>query len=213
MDYLRQAALGGGVGFTGGFLGTPALELAQGVIGQLASKATYPFRTMTEEGAKRIAQPMVAGALEKDIAGGAGGLTQAQVQNLPRAVVGDIGAGPATQGLIRAATNISPEAETTFRNVFEPRQNTRNERVTDLLDSHRTYPDDASMQKAMEQLETAKRGTNNANYRQALTDGDKPILTGPMWQQVRDNPDMQTAIRKAIPGVKTDAARSGHRQG
>ena len=206
MDYLRQMAIGGGVGFTGGLLGTPLLEGAQGAIGQLASKATYPFRTMTEEGARGVAQPMVAGALQKDIAGGAGGLTEQQVQNLPHAVVGDIGAGPNTQNLIRAATNISPEAETTFRNVFEPRQNTRNERVTDLLDSHRTYPDDASMQKAMEQLEAAKRGTNNANYNQALTEGDKPILTGPMWQQVRDNPYMQAAMKKVLPGVKADAA-------
>jgi hypothetical protein len=206
MDYLKQAAIGGGFGFAGGLLGTPLLEGAQGAIGQLASKATYPFRTMTEEGAKGIAQPMVAGALQKDIAGGAGGLTPQEVQNLPHAVVGDIGAGPNTQNLVRAATNISPEAETTFRNVFEPRQNTRNARVMDLLNSFRTHPDDAAMQASLDRIEAAKRGTNNANYRQALTDGDKPILTGQMWQQVRDNPDMQQAIQKALPGVKTDAA-------
>lgn len=128
----------------------------------------------------------------------------AQRQNGGPAAIMDIG-GETTKALARSAANTSPEARSVLNDTINDRFEGQTGRITDWLRNTFHYPDAEAQQTALEQ---AARGTNRANYQQALRQGDREIMT-PEMERLMSSPTVVEAMRRASQSGKDRAVTEG----
>jgi hypothetical protein len=209
VDSASRAAVGAGVG---GALGGAAPAVIEGVVrgaravAQPVANAVRGIRNVDDEAARRVVT-----ALERDRAidpQATGRLTPnefaASVQNGGPATIMDIG-GETTRALTRSAANTSPEGRAVLNRAINDRYEGQGNRVTNWLRQTFHYPDAAAQQEAMGQVQ---RTVNNANYRRAMEQGDRPIMS-PELDRLMGSPAVVEAMRRASMSGKDRAITQG----
>jgi hypothetical protein len=209
VDSASRAAVGAGVG---GALGGAAPAVIEGVVrgaravAQPVANAVRGIRNVDDEAARRVVT-----ALERDRAidpQATGRLTPnefaASVQSGGPATIMDIG-GETTRALTRSAANTSPEGRAVLNRAINDRYEGQGNRVTNWLRQTFHYPDAAAQQDAMQQVQ---RTVNNANYRRAMEQGDRPIMS-PELDRLMGSPAVVEAMRRASTSGKDRAITQG----
>jgi hypothetical protein len=197
---------------TGGLSGAIATPVVEGIvrgaraIAQPVVNAVRGIRNVDDEAARRVVT-----ALERDRAidpQATGRLTPnefaASVQSGGPATIMDIG-GETTRALTRSAANTSPEGRAVLNRAINDRYEGQGNRVTNWLRQTFHYPDAAAQQEAMGQVQ---RTVNNANYRRAMEQGDRPIMS-PELDRLMGSPAVVEAMRRASMSGKDRAITQG----
>jgi hypothetical protein len=209
VDSASRAAVGAGVG---GALGGAAPAVIEGVVrgaravAQPVANAVRGIRNVDDEAARRVVT-----ALERDRAidpQATGRLTPnefaASVHSGGPATIMDIG-GETTRALTRSAANTSPEGRAVLNRAINDRYEGQGNRVTNWLRQTFHYPDAAAQQEAMGQVQ---RTVNGANYRRAMEQGDRPIMS-PELDRLMGSPAVVEAMRRASMSGKDRAITQG----
>jgi hypothetical protein len=209
VDTLSRAAVGAG---TGGLLGGAAPAVIEGAvrgaraIAQPVANAYRGVRSVDDEAARRVVT-----ALERDRQidpQAAQRLTSgeyaASVQNGGPAVLADLG-GETTRALARSAANTSPEGRAVLNRTINDRFEGQGPRVTDWLRRTFHYPDAAAQSDALEQV---GRTVNRANYRAAMQQGDRPLMS-PELDRLMGSPAVVEAMRRASTSGRDRAITEG----
>jgi hypothetical protein len=209
VDSASRAAVGAGVG---GALGGAAPAVIEGVVrgaravAQPVANAVRGIRNVDDEAARRVIT-----ALEHDRGidpQATGRLTPnefaASVQSGGPASIMDIG-GETTRALARSAANTSPGGRAVLNRAIDERYEGQGSRVTNWLRQTFHYPDAAAQQEAMGQVQ---RTVNGANYRRAMQQGDRPIMS-PELDRLMGSPAVVEAMRRASMSGKDRAITQG----
>lgn len=209
VDSASRAATGAAVG---GALGGAAPAVIEGVVrgaravAQPVANAVRGIRNVDDEAARRVVT-----ALERDRAidpQATGRLTPgefaASVQGGGPATIMDIG-GETTRALARSAANTSPEGRAVMNRAINDRYEGQSGRVVDWLRQTFHYPDAAAQQEAIDQVQ---RTVNRANYRRAMDQGDRPIMS-PELDRLMGSPAVVEAMRRASTSGKDRAITQG----
>jgi hypothetical protein len=201
VDTLSRAAAGAA---TGGVLGGAAPAVIEGAvrgaraIAQPIANAYRGVRSVDDEAARRVVT-----ALERDrqidpqaAQRLTAGEYAASVQSGGPAVPLDLG-GETTRALARSAANTSPEGRAVLNRTINDRFEGQGARVTDWLRRTFNYPDAAAQADALEHV---SQTVNRANYRAAMQQGDRPIMSAEL-DRLMGSP--------AVVGAMQRAARSG----
>lgn len=209
VDSASRAVVGAGAG---GALGGAAPAVIEGVVrgaravAQPVANAVRGIRNVDDEAARRVVT-----ALERDRQidpQAAGRLTPnefaASVQSGGPASIMDIG-GETTRALARSAANTSPEGRAVLNRAIDERYEGQSGRVVDWLRQTFHYPDAAAQRDAIDQVQ---RTVNRANYRRAMDQGDRPIMS-PELDRLMGSPAFVDAMRRAATTGKDRAITEG----
>jgi hypothetical protein len=154
----------------------------------------------------------VVGALQRDAAADPGAVTSLT----PQEFVGNVAAGgPArimdmggetTRGLARSAANTSPEARGLLNRAIDDRFEGQSERLTNWLNTTFNYPNAMAQQMA---IQNTARTVNRPAYHRAYREGLRVPLWNAELEQLAQAPELQAAIRIAIPQLRNWAVRDG----
>lgn len=209
VDSLSRAAVGAGVG---GILGGAAPAVIEGVVrgtravARPIANAYRGVRDVDSEAARRVVT-----ALERDRAidpQAAQRLTPgefaASVQGGGPARLMDLG-GETTRALARSAANTSPEGRAVMNRTINDRFEGQSGRLVDWLRNTFHFPDATAQQEA---IQNVGRTVNNANYRRAMQQGDRPIMS-PEIDRLMGSPAVVEAMRRAATSGKDRAITQG----
>jgi hypothetical protein len=209
VDTISRAASGAAVG---GALGGAAPAAIEGVIrggralAQPIANAYRGVRDVDSEAARRVVT-----ALERDrqidpqaAQRLTAGEYAASVQNGGPAVPLDLG-GETTRALARSAANTSPEGRAVLNRTIDDRFEGQGPRVTDWLRRTFNYPDAAAQSDALQQV---SRNVNRTNYRAAMQQGDRPIMS-PELDRLMGSPAVVEAMRRAAVSGRDRAVTEG----
>lgn len=118
--------------------------------------------------------------------------------------LGDMG-GATTHGLMRAATNLSPEARDVIGDVVQPRFQQQGDRIGRFIRSRFGGVDSDVANEAIQDL---ARKQNGPAYRAAYEKGDRQIWT-PELERLTAAPSVQSALSTALSKWKDYAVRDG----
>lgn len=197
----------------GGVVGAAAPPVVEGAI-QLGRAAINPVVTGVRgainpeaEAARRVAT-----AVERDLRADPQAVQRltpqefaASAQSGGPARIMDIG-GETTRGLARSAANTSPEGRGLMNRAIDERFEGQGDRVTGWLRQTFNYPNAQAQQEA---LEKAASAVNRPAYRAAYSDGMKVMLWDDELKQLAQAPEIQAAIRIALPQLRNWAVKDG----
>lgn len=189
-------------GAAGGAAG-PLVGRAIGEVVAPVARVVRGLRDPNAEAARRV-----AGALDRDIGTGNGGLSpqefrSAQAEGQPVGIV-DAG-GETTRALMRSAANTSPEGRGTLNRFINDRFEGQGGRLENWLNTRFNYPDADATQEA---LKNVARTVNRPAYAKAYAAGANGIWSDEL-AQASQAPVVQDAIRKTMVSAKNEAARQG----
>lgn len=121
------------------------------------------------------------------------------------AVLGDLG-GEGTRGLMRAASNISPEARERFNATLDPRFETQANRVSDWLRQTMHYPNPTAQEAALTQV---GRTTNAAGYDRAYAAGAGNVGSTEL-ERLASSDAVAAAMKTAASKAKDEAVLGGY---
>ena len=192
------AAIGGvapGAGRIIGSAAAPVIEVVRGIRdaeGSAARRVANAIKQARDSGQAMTPEQMAA----------------AEAASQPVMPI-DMG-GELTRALGRSAANTSPEARATIDSAITPRFEEQADRYVDYLNSTYHYPDASAQRRALDQ---AERGINKVRYGAAHKAAEERFPEG-MWsselQHLSSMPDVQEAMKDAVPVWKSDMARQGY---
>jgi hypothetical protein len=208
-DRATRATTGG---LVGGVFGAAAPPLVEGVLrGGEALSAPVVSALRGAVNPENEAARRVVSAVQRDIQADPAARNRltpqefvAQRQQGGPAAIIDIG-GETTKALARSSANTSPEARSVLNDTINDRFEGQSARVTDWLRQTFHYPDAGAQSAALEQ---AAKGTNRANYRQAMQEGDREIMS-PEIERLMSSPTMVSAMQRASTSGKDRAVTQG----
>jgi hypothetical protein len=107
--------------------------------------------------------------------------------------------------LARSAANTSPEGRAVLNRAINDRYEGQGGRVVNWLRQTFHYPDAAAQADALDQVQ---RTVNRANYRRAMEQGDRPIMS-PELDRLMGSPAVVEAMRRASTSGKDRAITQG----
>ncbi len=194
---LTGAATGAAIG---GLIGGAAPPLLSG-LGAAARPITAPVRALINperEGAERLATALARDEATAARIGVRSGLddvkyNQAVAEGQPL-MAADRG-GEATQGLLRSATNTSPEARQTIDSLTKERFLGQTSRMDDVLASQSSLNAPAS--DIVDMAKEAAKTANKPAYKAAYEIGDRDIWN-PALERLTQSPAMEKALKSAL---------------
>jgi hypothetical protein len=205
---LNSAVNGAVVGGLTGGIGAPLVE---GVVAGTRALAR-PFRGITNpeaEASRRVVQ-----AIERDnpnvpnaVQTAANTMEGANASGVPM-VAGDMGRGR-VQALARSASDTSPDARTALQNATSDRFETQADRISNVVRS--IVGGDPNAPVMRDAISVAARNANRPAYRQAYQDGERVALWNSDLEQLVQAPEVQNAIRVALPQLRNWAVNDGLR--
>jgi hypothetical protein len=200
---VNTAAVGA---LTGG-IGAPLIE---GIVAGTRA-LTRPFRGLANP--ELEANRRVVRAIEKDNPNtpnaanvAADTMDAYNAQGVPM-MVGDMGRGH-TLALARSASDTSPAARDALQPALNDRFATQSDRITKVVRSLFNGAD-PNAPAAQEALQIASRKANRPAYLQAQKDAEKVALWTPELQELVQAPEVQNAIRVALPQLRNWAVADG----
>ncbi len=218
-----------GVGGAIGAAVPPAARLAGAAAGPVAN-VVRGIINPTEEAARRV-----SAGIARDVAAGGAGLTDAQFQAARAAgapvKLMDLG-GETTRAVARSAANTSQEGRQVLSRNIDAVFEGQSQRASDHLRSRMNYPTEEARQQAINDVREnvyepayarAYRDSANvplwpdreliARHTAGMSPADAAAATGAMrgLEQLAQAPEVQQAIRNAIPLARNWAVRDGLR--
>lgn len=207
-DIDRSAAIGAGTGMLGPLAGAGVGRLAAWTtdrVGRIVRNIRRPEEAAAMDVTRAVAEGQAATRPEER------GLrphelTAAARLGLPVRTI-DL-AGASGRRLAQHAAALSPEADTTIRNVVEPRFQQQQQQMSDWLRGRFGHPDADAQARALNQV---KRVENGPNYERAFADGDFDLSTmDHELQRLSGLGTVQAAMKKAVQTVRDEEIRSGY---
>lgn len=231
-DALVRGNDPGTAALVGGALGGAAPPVAR-VVGGVLSEPMAIARGIANPNAE--AARRVGAAITHDVQAGSGGLTvpefqAAAAQGTPVNLM-DLG-GETTRAVARSAANTSPEGRQLLNQAIDPRFESQAPRTADFLQSTQNYASPQARDRAIRDVaENVYEPAYARAYRDAATTplwpdreliarhtqgmapADAAAATGAMrgLEQLAQAPEVQQAIRNAIPLARNWAVRDGLR--
>lgn len=203
---INNAANTALVGAITGGVGAPVVE---GLIAGTRALAR-PFRGFANPDAE--ASRRVVTAIERDNPGlpnaanvAADVIESQNAAGVPM-VIGDAGRGR-VQALARSAADTSPEARTALQNATSDRFETQADRISNVVRS--VIGGDPNAPAMRDAINQAARNANRPAYRQAYQDGSRVQLWTPELQELVQAPEVQNAIRVALPQLRNWSVADG----
>jgi hypothetical protein len=207
----RKGAVGTAVGGTAGAvlgpvageLGSAALRYGTQPVRRVLNRTLRPGR----EAENIVARDLRAGAREDP--GAAARLTRgefdADVAAGGHSRLVDLGGNPARRRLDTAA-QLSPEGDTAVRQVLQHRSEGQTDRFIDWARHRGNFPNPRATERA---LERERRTVLGPAYRQAYSEGDRPIIS-PELETLLGSPHVARAVADAVEKGKSIAIAEGH---
>jgi hypothetical protein len=200
LDALEKAAIGAASGAVGGAGGAGLETIGKAAADYLVKPAVSTVRGWINpevEAARRV-----AGALTRDYpqvtAGTTPGLTGTEFMAAKAAgepvMLADLG-GENTRALLRSAANTSPEGRAALAGAIQERFAGQNERVGAAMRGLVSGGADATTTRA--ELQAAYDATRVGAYKQAYSDGDKPLIS-PTLETLLGSPAVKSAMKDAV---------------
>jgi hypothetical protein len=210
VDSASRGIVGAGLGATVGAAAPAVVEsVVRGTraIARPITDAVRGVRQTDDEAARRVVM-----ALQRDVESDPAAVNrltptefaQSSAAGGPARIM-DIG-GETTRALARSSANTSPEGRGALTRAIDERFEGQAARINDFLRSSFNYPDAFAQQQA---LEATRKVVNRPAYLAAYKDGNKVVLWDDDLRQLAQAPEVQAAIRVALPQLRNWAVKDG----